>query len=89
MKLSLVKPISYFKAHAAELLSGLEESREPIAITQNGEVKAVVQDAASFERTQETLALLRLLALGRREIEQGRTRNMREAIAARRRIPAA
>jgi prevent-host-death family protein len=89
MKLSLVKPISYFKAHAAELLDGLEESQEPIAITQNGEVRAVIQDAASFEKTQETLALLRLLALGRREIEQGRTTNMREAIAARRRAPAA
>jgi prevent-host-death family protein len=89
MKLSLVKPISYFKAHAAELLDGLEESQEPIAITQNGEVKAVIQDAASFERTQETLALLRLVALGRRDIEQGRTINMREAIAARRRVSAA
>ena len=89
MKLSLVKPISYFKAHAAELLDGLAESQQPIAITQNGEVKAVVQDAASFERTQETLALLRLLALGQREIEQGRTTNMREAIAARRRFHAA
>ena len=87
MKLSMVKPISYFKAHAAELLDGLEESQEPIAITQNGEVKAVVQDAASFERTQETLALLRLMALGRRDIEQGRTTNMREAIAERRRSP--
>lgn len=89
MKLSLVKPISYFKAHAAELLDGLEESQEPIAITLNGEVKAVVQDAASFERTQETLALLRLLALAQRDIEQGRTTGMREAIAARRRVPAA
>lgn len=89
MKLSLVKPISYFKAHAAELLDSLEESQEPIAITQNGEVKAVVQDAASFERTQETLALLRLMALGRRDIERGRTTNMREAIAARRRLPGA
>ncbi len=89
MKLSRVKPISYFKAHAAELLDGLEESQEPIAITQNGEVKAVIQDAASFEKTQETLALLRLLALGRREIEKGRTTKMREAIAARRRVPEA
>lgn len=89
MKLSRVKPISYFKAHAAELLEGLDESQEPIAITQNGEVRAVVQDVTSFEKTQETLALLRLLALGRRDIEQGRTTNMRKAIAARRRNSAA
>ena len=89
MKLSLVRPISYLKAHAAELLDDLEENQEPIAITRNGEVRAVVQDAGSFERTQETLALLRLLALGRREIEKGGTTNMRVAIAARRRGPAA
>jgi len=89
MKLSLVRPISYLKAHAAELLDDLEENQEPIAITRNGEARGVVQDAGSFERTQETLALLRLLALGRREIEKGGTTNMRVAIAARRRGPAA
>lgn len=87
MKLSMVKPISYFKAHAAELLDLLEESQEPIAITQNGEVTAVIQDAKSFEQTQETLARLRLLAIGRRDIEQGRTTNMRKALVARRRVP--
>ena len=89
MKLSRVKPISYFKAHAAELIDGLEESNEPIAITQNGEVRAVVQGAAAFEKTQEALALLRLLALGRRDIEQARTMSMREALAIRRRVSAA
>ena len=89
MKLSMVKPISYFKANAAELIELLGESQEPIAITQNGEVTAVIQDAKSFEQTQETLALLRLLAIGQRDIEQGRTTNMREALAARPRIPPA
>ncbi|QDP18647.1 type II toxin-antitoxin system Phd/YefM family antitoxin [Sphingomonas xanthus] len=88
MRLSAAKPISYFKAHAAEILSELEESREPVAITQNGEVKAVVQDVASFERTQETLALLKLLALGMADIEAGRTVDARSAIAKRRRVTA-
>ena len=87
MKLTPAKASSHFKVHVAELLDGLEENQEPIPITVNGEVKAVVQDTASFERTQETLALLRLLALGHRDIEQGRTTNMLEAIAARRRAP--
>lgn len=88
MRLSAAKPISYFKAHAAEILSELEESREPVAITQNGEVKAVVQDVTSFERVQETLALLKLLALGTADIEAGRTVDARSAIAMRRRNPA-
>ena len=85
MRLSAAKPISYFKAHAAEILTELEESQEPVAITQNGEVKAVVQDIASFERIQETLALLKLLSLGMADIEAGRTVDARSAIAKRRR----
>lgn len=84
----MVKPISYFKAHAAEMLDQLEGGREPIAITQNGEVKAVVQDVATFEKTQETLALLKLLSLGVSDVQEGRTTDMRQAITKRRRITA-
>ena len=68
-----VKPISYLKANAAEVLDNLLEVREPLIITQNGEAKAVIQDIASYEETQETLALLKILALGNREVEEGRT----------------
>ena len=57
-----VKPISYLKANAAEVLTQLAEEREPLVITQNGEAKAVLQDVGSYEATQETLALLKLLA---------------------------
>ena len=69
---SQVKPISYLKANAAEILLDLAEHREPLVITQNGEAKAVLQDVASFEDTQETLALLKILALGNRDVEQDR-----------------
>src|SRR5574337_118744 len=55
---SQVKPISYLKANAAEVLAHLAEQREPLVITQNGEARAVLQDIASFEETQETQALL-------------------------------
>ena len=68
-----IKPISYVKANAAELIRELAEKREPLVITQNGEATAVMQDVASYEATQETLALLKILALGRRQVEEGRT----------------
>lgn len=68
---SQVKPISYLKANAAEVLTQLAEQREPLVITQNGEAKAVLQDVASFEETQETLALLKILALGNQDISAG------------------
>jgi len=69
-----VKPISYLKANAAEVLANLVEAREPMIITQHGEAKAVLQDIASYEQTQETMALLKILALGSREIEEGKTK---------------
>lgn len=77
---SQVKPISYLKANAAEVLHQLAEQREPMVITQNGEAKAVIQDVASYEETQETLALLKILALGNQEIEAGQTRPLAEAV---------
>ena len=64
-----IKPISYLKAHTAEVIRTLDEQREALIITQNGEAKAVMQDVQSYEQTQETLALLKILALGTRQIE--------------------
>lgn len=74
-----IKPISYVKANAAELIRELAENREPLVITQNGEATAVMQDVASYEATQETLALLKILALGQRQVEEGRTVSAEEA----------
>ena len=72
MKLSTqIKPISYLKAHASEIVRTLGDRREPLIITQNGEAKVVLQDIDSFETTQETMALLKILALGNRQIEAG------------------
>lgn len=67
-----VKPISYLKANAAQVLTDLAEQREPLVITQNGEAKAVLQDVVSYEQTQETLALLKVLALGNEDVQAGR-----------------
>lgn len=73
MKLSSqIKPISYLKANAAEIVRNLGKRREPLVITQNGEAKVVVQDIESYEQTQETMALLKILALGNRQIEEGK-----------------
>ena len=77
---SQVKPISYLKANAAEVLQQLAERREPLVITQNGEAKAVLQDVASYEETQETLALLKMLALGNREIEEGKLKPVAKVV---------
>ena len=82
MKLSTqIKPISYLKAHASEIVRTLGDRREPLVITQNGEAKVVLQDIDSFETTQETMALLKILALGNRQIEAGQVEPAADVIA--------
>ena len=72
MRLSTqIKPISYLKDNAAEIIREMGKDGEPLIITQNGEAKAIVQSLKEYERTQETLALLKILALGRKEVEDG------------------
>ena len=78
---SQVKPISYLKANAAEELTQLAERREPLVITQNGEAKAVLQDIATFEETQATLALLKILALGNQDVAAGKLKPVADVVA--------
>ena len=75
-----IKPISYLKSNTADVVRELNEVREPVIITQNGVAKAVMQDVETFEQTQETLALLKLLAQGQHSVEQGATRSLRKAV---------
>jgi len=75
-----IKPISYLKAHASEIVRDIGKQQEPMIITQNGEAKAIVQDIASYEETQETLALLKILALGTRQIEAGKVQPAADVI---------
>jgi prevent-host-death family protein len=81
MKLSSrIKPISYLKAHVAEIVRTMEKERKPLVITQNGEAKVVMQDIESYEQTQETLALLKILALGSRQIEADKVESAADVI---------
>ncbi|MGH8786224.1 MAG: type II toxin-antitoxin system Phd/YefM family antitoxin [Cupriavidus necator] len=77
-----VKPISYLKDHAEEIVKDISESGEPMLITQNGEAKLVVMDVRAYERQEEALALLKLLAVGSRDIEQRRFRDADDVFAA-------
>ena len=76
-----IKPISYLKAHAAEVIRHLSSVAEPLVITQNGEAKAVMQDIKSYEETQETMALLKILALGQRQIDEDKIQPAADVVA--------
>ena len=66
-----IKPISYLKSNAADIVKDFATNPESLIITQNGEAKMVVMDIHEYERQQETFALLKLIAMGRKEFEQG------------------
>jgi PHD/YefM family antitoxin component YafN of YafNO toxin-antitoxin module len=51
-----------------------------LVITQNGEAKVVMQDIQSYEQTQETIALLKILALGTYQVEKGKVRPAADVI---------
>jgi prevent-host-death family protein len=73
MKLSeAVKPISYFKAHASEMIRDIGETRTPVFITLNGEAKAVIQGINEYEDLQESLALLKILAQSKKSLQSGK-----------------
>jgi prevent-host-death family protein len=72
---SQVKPISYLKSHAAEVVATLAETRQPLVVTQNGEARLVVMDVRTYEEQEETMALLKLLALGNKDVEKGAFRS--------------
>ncbi|MEI6610173.1 MAG: type II toxin-antitoxin system Phd/YefM family antitoxin [Deltaproteobacteria bacterium] len=81
MKLaSQLKPISYLKAHAAEIVRNMGGQLEPLIITQNGTPKVVIQNIESYENTLETMALLKILALGNRQIDEGKIQPAAEII---------
>ena len=78
---SQIKSISYLKAHVSEIVRTLSEQGGRMVITRNGEARAVLQDIHSFEQTQETMAVLKVLALGNRQIEAGHVEPTADVIA--------
>src|ERR1700722_8043982 len=75
-----IRPISYLKDNAAAVITHLAKQRRPLVITQNGEATAVIQDVLSYDEMQDTLALLKVLALGIQQVAEGKTRPAREVL---------
>ncbi|WP_206812328.1 type II toxin-antitoxin system Phd/YefM family antitoxin [Paradesulfitobacterium ferrireducens] len=67
-----IRPISYVKANAAEILEQVNETRRPVYVTQNGEAKAVLLDTESYEKMKKAIGLLKLLAQGERDLVEGK-----------------
>lgn len=80
MKLSeVVKPISYLKAHASEIIREMGHMKETMIITQNGEAKAVLLDIQQYEQMQNSLDLLKMLAQSSHSLKKGKTKPYKRA----------
>ena len=73
MKLStVVKPISHIKSHASEIIGEISETGNPVIVTVNGEARAIIQDIKEYEKDRESMAMLKILAMGRKDMLEGR-----------------
>lgn len=70
-----IKPISFLKSHAADILKQINDTHRPVVITQNGEPRAVLQDPKSYDNMRKAIGLLKLISLGEEDIKQGKTKS--------------
>lgn len=73
-----IKPISYIKTHASEVIRDVSENHKTMIVTQNGEAKVILQDIETFEKTQETMALLKILAQSQQSKAEGKGKTVKQ-----------
>ena len=73
-----IRPITYLKSRAADLLRQINETHRPVFITQNGEAKAVLQDPESYENMRKAIGILKLISQGEEDIKNGKSKSQEE-----------
>lgn len=68
-----LRPVTYLKNNAADLLEQINATHRAVVITQNGEARAVLQDPESYEQMRRAIGLLKLVAQGESDVQAGRT----------------
>ncbi len=76
-----IKPITYLKSRAPDLLKQINETHRPIIITQNGEPRAVLQDPESYENMRNAIGILKLISQGEQDVLGGRSKPQEEVFA--------
>ncbi|MBN2645474.1 MAG: type II toxin-antitoxin system Phd/YefM family antitoxin [Desulfuromonadaceae bacterium] len=76
-----IKPVSYFKSHAADILKQVNETHRPVIITQNGEARAVLQDPESYQAMKNAFSVIKLISQGEEDIRQGEILPQEEVFA--------
>jgi prevent-host-death family protein len=77
-----IRPITYLKSRAAEMLRQINETHRPVVITQNGEPRAVLQDPRSYENMRDAIGILKLISLGEEDLKEGKSKSQEKVFAA-------
>ncbi len=73
-----IRPVTYLKSKAADLLKQINKNHRPVIITQNGEPRAVLQDPKSYEDMRNAISILKLISQGEQEIKNGKSKSQEE-----------
>jgi prevent-host-death family protein len=73
-----IKPITYLKSRAADLLKQINQTHRPVVITQNGEPKAILQDPVSYQSMRNAIGILKLISQGEKDIKNGKSKSQEE-----------
>jgi prevent-host-death family protein len=76
-----IKPITYLKSRAPELLKQINETHRPVVITQNGEPRAVLQDPESYENMRKAIGILKRISQGEQDLRDGKSKPQEEVFA--------
>lgn len=77
-----IRPISYIKTHAAEMLQQINDTQNPIVITQNGLAKGVLLDTRSYQEMTDAIGILKVLSQSEHDVETGHTLSHEDVMSA-------
>jgi len=76
-----IKPISYIKTNAADMMRYVNDKKNPIVITQNGEAKAVLVDIESYQKMQDAFTLLKIVQLSEKDVRAGNYKDSKQVFS--------
>jgi PHD/YefM family antitoxin component YafN of YafNO toxin-antitoxin module len=76
-----VKPISYIKTNAADMLDYINDHKNPIIVTQHGEARGILLDVESYQNMVNALSIMKLLQVSEKAIQDGRVYNSEEVFS--------
>ena len=80
-KIPNIVPITDLRQDATSIVKRLNDSGQPVVITQRGRAAAVMVSMEAYEHTEHELELLRVLARGEKEIEAGKACDLEAVLA--------